>query len=227
MAGPIDYTLSMARWEPNARERLRDAAIELFEERGYDRTTVGDIAARADLTERTFFRYFTDKREVLFSGSEDLEKLIVAGVASAPKTMAPLDVVVTALAALSPLFEARRPMARQRQALILAHAELRERELIKSTKLAAALVASLRERGVPQATAALLAQTGTMLFHNAFERWIEDTKKRDLAQHLQDALAELRQLAADADDPTQVEAATTRLRLTAASRARARRPDSG
>ena len=188
----------MARWEPNALERLRAAALELFEERGYDRTTVSDIAARADLTERTFFRYFTDKREVLFSGSEELEKLFVSGVASAPETMAPLDVVVAAIAASSPMFEARRAHARKRQALILAHAELRERELIKSTKLAAALLASLRERGVPPATAALLAQTGTTLFQNAFERWIDDKKKRDLAHHLQDALAELRRLTAEA-----------------------------
>ena len=187
----------MARWQPNALERLRAAAVELFEERGYDRTTVGDIAARADLTERTFFRYFTDKREVLFSGSEELEKLIVSGVASAPETMSALEVVVQALAASSPLFETRRAHARKRQALIAAHAELRERELIKSTKLALALVASLRARGVPQATAALLAQTGTTLFHNAFERWIEDGKKRDLAHHLQEALTELRLLTAE------------------------------
>ena len=189
--------MGMARWEPNALDRLRAAALELFEERGYDRTTVGDIAARADLTERTFFRYFTDKREVLFSGSEELEKLIVDGVASAPATMSPLEVVVEALAASSPMFEARRTHARKRQALIAAHAELRERELIKFTKLAAALLASLRERGVPQATAALLAQTGTTLFHNAFERWLEDSKKRDLAHHLQEALTELRWLAAE------------------------------
>jgi AcrR family transcriptional regulator len=186
----------MARWEPNALERLRAAALELFEERGYDRTTVGDIAARADLTERTFFRYFTDKREVLFSGSEELEKLIVSGVASASKTMSPLEVVVEALAASSPVFEARRTHARKRQALIAAHADLRERELIKFTKLAAALLASLRDRGVPQATAALLAQTGTTLFYNAFERWIEDSKKRDLAHHLQEAVTELRLLTA-------------------------------
>jgi len=202
MAGPviarrIAYTDRMARWEPNAIERLRAAALELFEQRGYDRTTVADIAARADLTERTFFRYFTDKREVLFSGSEELEKLLVSGVASAPKTMSPLEVVVAALAASSPVFEARRAQARKRQALIAAHAELRERELIKFTKLAAALLASLRERGVPQATAALLAQTGTTLFQNAFERWLDDSKKRDLAHHLQEALTELRLLTAE------------------------------
>jgi hypothetical protein len=110
--------------------------------------------------------------------------------------MSPLEVVVEALAASSPMFEARRTHARKRQALIAAHAELRERELIKFTKLAAALLASLRERGVPQTTAALLAQTGTTLFHNAFERWIEDTKKRDLAHHLQESLTELRWLTA-------------------------------
>jgi AcrR family transcriptional regulator len=192
----------MARWEPNARERLQAAAFELFEERGYDRTTVGDIAARADLTERTFFRYFTDKREVMFSGSEELEKLIVSAIASAPKTMSPLDVVVAALAASSPAFEARRAIARKRQALIAAHAELRERELIKALKIAATLVTCLRERGVPQATAALLAQTGTTLFQNAFERWIEDTKKRDLAHHMHAALAELRRLTAETGKAT-------------------------
>src|ERR1700744_3538513 len=109
----------MARWEPNALERLRTAAMALFEERGYDRTTVGDIAARADLTERTFFRYFTDKREVLFSGSEELAEL----------------------AASSRVFEALRANARKRQALIAAHGELRERELMKSTKIATTVLA--------------------------------------------------------------------------------------
>jgi AcrR family transcriptional regulator len=192
----------MARWEPNARERLQAAAFELFEERGYDGTTVGDIAARADLTERTFFRYFTDKREVLFSGSEELEKLIVSGIASAPETMSPLDVVVAALAASSPAFEARRAIARKRQTLIAAHAELRERELLKTLKIAATLVTCLRARGVPQATAALLAQTGTALFQNGFERWIDDTKKRDLAHHMHEALAELRRLTAETGKAT-------------------------
>lgn len=190
----LRYVRAMARWEPNARERLQAAALELFEEHGYDRTTVADIAARAELTERTFFRHFTDKREVLFSGSEALEQLFVAEIAGAPKAMPPLDVVVAALAASSPSFETRRAHARKRQALIAAHAELRERELIKFTKLGGTITASLRERGVVPATATLVAMTGMILFQNAFERWIEDTKKRDLAHHLEDALSELRLL---------------------------------
>ena len=76
----------MGRWEPDARGRLEQAALELFEERGYARTTVGDIASRAGLTERTFFRYFTDKREVLFSGSGAVESLMVESIAAAPAT---------------------------------------------------------------------------------------------------------------------------------------------
>lgn len=196
--GPIRYHRRMARWEPNARERLQAAALSLFEERGYDRTTVGDIAARAELTERTFFRYFTDKREVLFSGTEALEKLLVTGVASAPKSTPPLEVVVAAFAGTSPFFEGRRAHARKRQALIAAHADLRERELIKFTGLASTLVASLRERGVAEAPAALLARMGMTLFEAAYERWIRDGDERDLAHHLRAALKELRQLTAEA-----------------------------
>jgi len=105
---------------------LRAAALELFEERGYDRTTVGDIAARADLTERTFFRYFTDKREVLFSGSGALQELLVQTVTSAPDWAAPIDTVAAALEATSAVFVERRDFARQRHALIVAHPELQD-----------------------------------------------------------------------------------------------------
>jgi AcrR family transcriptional regulator len=98
----------MGRWEPNALQRLQQAAMALFLERGYTRTTVGEIAARAKLTERTFFRYFTDKREVLFSGSKDFEKFVVERIASTPKTTPPLDAVLAAFEATTPFFTERR-----------------------------------------------------------------------------------------------------------------------
>ncbi|APR87976.1 Transcriptional regulator, TetR family protein [Minicystis rosea] len=166
--------------------------MTLFEERGYDRTTVSDIVARAKLGDRTFFRYFSDKREVLFSGSDALEKLIIDAVARVPKTAAPLDVVLAAIDATSPMFEAGRAFARRRLALIASHPELYERELAKSTKLASTISTCLRDRGVSQGTAGLLAMTGMVLFQNALERWVNDAKNRDLGHHVRKAFAELR-----------------------------------
>jgi AcrR family transcriptional regulator len=192
----------MGRWEPNARARLERAALDLFQELGYARTTVEGIAERAGLTERTFFRYFTDKREVLFSGSANLQKFIVEAIDGAPKTMAPLDAVAAALEATTPLFEARRGHARKRRAVIAAQAELRERELIKLASLAVAVAASLRKRGVSAPTAALAAEAGIAVFRNAFERWVDDKEQRPLSGHIQASLKELRAVAAAAGTPS-------------------------
>jgi AcrR family transcriptional regulator len=221
----FSYTGAVGRWEPNALERLQEAAMELFVEHGYDRTTVVEIAARAKLTERTFFRYFTDKREVLFAGSGMLEKLILDGIAGAAPTAAPLEAVVAALEATAPGFEQRRAHARKRQMLIASNAELHERELIKLAKLASSVAAGLRERGVRKETADLVAETGITLFRSAFERWTEDAKKHDLAHHIRAVLAELR-LVAGAGAPSSAsptKAHKTSLRTVAPAKRRAGR----
>src|SRR5580693_3174881 len=132
----ISYHRGMGRWEPNARGRLEQAALALYGERGFEQTTVAEIAQRAGLTERTFFRHFADKREVLFSGAGALQELLVSTVASAPRSAAPIDAVAAALGAAGAVLEGRRAFARQRQAVIAANAELRERELIKLATLA-------------------------------------------------------------------------------------------
>ncbi|MER6982063.1 helix-turn-helix domain-containing protein, partial [Streptomyces carpinensis] len=129
----------MSRWEPNARGRLAEAALELCGERGYEQTTVAEIAKRAGLTERTFFRHYADKREVLFGGSGALQELFVNAVTGAPESAAPIDSIAAGLQAVSAMFVGRREYSRQRQALIVANAELRERELIKLASLSAAL----------------------------------------------------------------------------------------
>jgi AcrR family transcriptional regulator len=186
----------MARWEPNARERLEKAAMELYRKRGFDETAVADIAAQAGLTERTFFRYFTDKREVLFGGSSALEELLAGRIAAAPGPTAPLDSVAAALAATSPFFEERRPFAKARQAIIAANSALQERELIKFASLAWAIAGALRSRGVPDPPATLAAETGIAIFKLAFDQWVNDDKKRDLAHHIREALDELKAVTA-------------------------------
>jgi AcrR family transcriptional regulator len=188
----------MTRWEPNARGRLELAALELYSERGYDQTTVAEIAGRAGLTERTFFRYFADKREVLFYGSGMLQDRLVQGIAEAPDGLSPIDVVGAALAATAGLLEERRELARQRQVVVAANSELRERELIKLATLAAALADALRERGVPDPAASLAAEAGMAVFKVAFHRWAGqdgDSDGQSLAQIIAQSLVELKSVA--------------------------------
>jgi AcrR family transcriptional regulator len=192
----ITYHLSMSRWEPNARGRLEQAALALFIERGFEQTTVAEIAQRAGLTERTFFRYFTDKREVLFAGAGALQELLVQGVAQAPASAAPLDAIAGALEAAAPLFAGRGDYPRQRQAVIAANAELQERELIKLAKLAAAMAGALRTRGVPEPTASLAAEAGIAVFRIAFERWTAEECRPDLAKLIRESLDELKAVTA-------------------------------
>jgi AcrR family transcriptional regulator len=192
----INYDRLMVRWEPNARGRLEQAAMELYRERGFEQTTVSEIAKRAGLTERTFFRYFADKREVLFEGAGALQELLVNAVAGAPGSLAPLDAVAAALEGAGALLQGRREFARQRQSVIAANAELQERELIKLASLASAIADTLRRRGVSEPAASLSAEAGIAVFKIAFERWINDGFERDLSQTIRESLDELKAVTA-------------------------------
>jgi AcrR family transcriptional regulator len=193
----------MGRWEPNARGRLEQAAMELYAERGFEQTTVAEIAARAGLTERTFFRHYADKREVLFAGSELLAELLVAAVAGAPESAAALGAIAAALEKVGALIEESRgrDFARARRSIIAANADLQERELIKLASWADTLAGALRDRGVDERAATLAAQTGVAVFHVAFGRWVGDGNDRDLPALIRETLAELKALTADSRRP--------------------------
>ena len=186
----------MVRWEPDSRGRLEQAALALFGEHGFESTTVAEIAARAGLTERTFFRYFADKREVLFWGAGALQEFLVSAVAAAPDSAAPLEAVAAALESTGALFEERRESALQRQTVIAANPELQERELIKLASLASALAAALRGRGVNGTAANLAAEAGIAIFKVAFERWVDESNGQDLPQLIRESLDELRAVTA-------------------------------
>jgi AcrR family transcriptional regulator len=182
----------MSRWAPNPRGRLQQAALELYSERGYESTTVAEIAARAGLTERTFFRHFADKREVLFWGASALQDFLVKSVDAADPSLAPIEVISAALEAAShDIFEERPVFARQRQSVITSNAELQERELIKLASLASALAEALRRRGVTDPGASLAAEAGIAVFKIAFAIWVDDPAERSLSEIIRASMHEL------------------------------------
>ena len=182
----------MARWEPGSRERLQQAALDLFNEQGFENTTVAEIAARVGVTKRTFFRHFADKREVLFAGAEDLQALLVDGIARAPIEVAAMEAIAAALADVDWHAMAPRAALRQRQAVIAASPELMERELIKFDALTAAFADGLCRRGIDDPVAKLAARAGITVYRTAYERWIDADAEQDMAPIVDDVLAGFR-----------------------------------
>lgn len=166
----------MARWQPNASHRLVLAALDLFEERGYENTTVIEIAERAGLTKSTFFRHFPDKREVLF-GSDTMTALLVTGITVAPDTATPWEAVAYALDAIGreAFTPDRREFVARRRAVIAANPELREREALKGLGLTASMADALRRRGVPDLISRVAADLGALTMAIAYERWVDTT----------------------------------------------------
>lgn len=185
----------MSRWEPDARGRLAKVALELFRKRGYDAVTAAEIAAQAGLTERTFFRYFKDKRDTLFFGEDQFEAFLIDAVTAAP--LPPVVAIKTALHALGTFWEGipdHASFSRVRHELISAHAELRERELHKLASTTAAIAAALRRRGVKDPAATLAAETGIAVLRVAFERWVTDPKRRAFGAHVDEGFASIKAL---------------------------------
>jgi AcrR family transcriptional regulator len=178
----------MSRWKPDAEGRLTKAAIILFEEQGYDETTVAEIAGAAGLTKRTFFRYF--------NGSTELAERWIGALEAAPPDASPMAAVKAGLDEVAELFADRHPFARLRSQIILANPELQERELIKLQSLAGAIAAALHQRGASHNAAILAAQAGVTVFHVAFARWVEQDDPAAFRRLMDESLDELRSVTA-------------------------------
>jgi AcrR family transcriptional regulator len=175
--------------------------LELYRERGFDQTTAAEIAARAGVNERTFFRHFPDKREVLFAGEADLRAALMQAVAQAPEGLEPFEVLLCAFRKSARNLENNRPYSEPRWKVIAVTPALRERELAKHAWLTDAVAEALRQRGVGDGLADLAARTGWAAYQHAVQAWIEDPAQR-LDVHLSQAFDDLRALSAAAP-PTQ------------------------
>ncbi len=182
----------MPRWDPQAEQRLREAATELFLELGYENVTVAQIAERAGLTRRTFSRYFADKRDVLFAGSERLPSLLTEALERADPKLTPFEALLTALADVGAVLGARvAPYAAQRQEVIARSPELQERGRTKFAAVTDALAAALRQRGMDPIGATLMADVGVAIFRSGFDRWATSPDGPQLADRMREAGAEL------------------------------------
>jgi AcrR family transcriptional regulator len=182
----------MPRWEQGAEDRLREAALQLFLEHGYENVTVAQITERAGLTRRTFSRYFADKRDVLFAGSERLPGALAEAVEKADAALTPFQALRTALEQVGEMLADRvGPHAAQRQAIARGSAELQERELTKYAAVTAAIDTALRQRGVAPSTAELLANVGVAVFRTAFGRWVDQPDAATLPHRVREAATEL------------------------------------
>ena len=188
----------MARWEGNARGRLEEAALTLFEEQGYDRTTIAQITQRANLTERSFYRWFTDKREVLFGGSRELEEQLVSAIAAVPAGTPALPTLLAAFATAPQVFRPREFLVR-RAAVIAANPPLHERELIKLVSISEALTNALLGRGIEAETARLATDLGLAVLRLTAQRWAaeEHADYDGFAEALSAAAADLLAVAAE------------------------------
>lgn len=182
----------MARWEPNAPDRLVRAALALFVERGYDATTVAEIADRAGLTKSTFFRHFADKREVLFGGQGEMAARVTDAIRDAPPGTTVVGCLAVALDAVAGNFtEERRELALQRRLVIDAHSELQERELLKAARVRSAVTDALRARGADDTTARLATEMGLLALTASYLRWTEATDGRSYPEIAHAALRDL------------------------------------
>jgi AcrR family transcriptional regulator len=186
-----DMIVAMPRWDPRAEERLREAALELYLKHGYENVTVAQITERAGLTRRTFSRYFTDKRDVLFAGSERLPAALADAVLGADAGLAPFAALLAALGEIGALLADRVTHAGQRRTIIRASPELRERERTKFAAVTDALAGALRQRGAPRSQADLLAHVGVAIFQSAFERWTDQPEEADFSARVREVVSEL------------------------------------
>jgi AcrR family transcriptional regulator len=202
----------MPRWEHGSAERLKQAAMELFEEQGFEDTSAVQIAKRARVTTRTFFRYFPDKEEVLFADAEALNEALVQELLQSADVTEPLQAVTRTLAGFDWEKLGSRESQHRRDAMITSNPRLLGRELIKQQQMADGFGAALRQRGIDSDIAELAANAGSQVFRTAYRKWLKSNDDTDLTTTTEGVMSLLAAIVPGARSPRgRRRAAATRL----------------
>lgn len=184
----------MPRSAEPTRERLVEAALELFLRQGYGATTVDDIAARAGVSARTFFRHFPDKEEVLFAADDDLLPVISAAITEGDEPVAAAALMGQVLGVLADHLEGDRAGLRQRQLIVDSDVALTGRELAKQARWQPTIAAALVQRGFAPRSADILAAVGFALFRHTLHEWLGQAGGPTLRRRVDSALPGVRQV---------------------------------
>ncbi len=178
----------MPRWEPDAPERLERAALELFAEHGFEQTTVPEIAERAGLTTRSFFRHFADKREVLFRGMDEVPDRVAGLLRDAPRSLTVIEMLSWGIETMATnFFEGHREELRARRAIVETAPGLQERDLRKQSDMAEAIARALEGDGLDRLAAAVAGKLAITISSTAIARWLDAADDRPLAAHVGEA----------------------------------------
>jgi AcrR family transcriptional regulator len=191
----------MPRWEQGSAERMKQAAMELFEEQGFEATSAVQIAERARVTTRTFFRYFPDKDEILFADADVLNEALVQELLRTPDLTQPLQAVVRTLTGYDWEKLGSREVLRRRSLMITSNPRLLERDLIKQHQMADGFRQALCERGIDPDIADLAASTGSQIFRTAYRKWLESNDNTDLTAITETVLSLLATIVPSARSP--------------------------
>ena len=164
-----------ARKRQQTRERLTRAAMALFRERGFEATTLDDIAAAAEVSRRSFFHYFASKEDVVFAWQEELTAALVAAVAARPASESTLAAAENAISAMVRQLDPSEAIAMSR--LKRDNPALRARDQVKYEKLERALAEALGQRSPAKAErvqARLVAMIATGAMRIGDELWTSE-----------------------------------------------------
>jgi AcrR family transcriptional regulator len=171
------------------RQALRQAALELFAAQGFDATTTEEIAERAGVSVRTFFRYFPTKELVLFHGRYDFMQTFATGLQAQPESVSDVEAMRAAFLASSPGFADRRKALRLYERAVASSHTLRGREqILQFDDIHTIAEAIGRRRGdaQPDEACALLAAIGLLTYRRALGRWLAGPDSGDFADLIAD-----------------------------------------
>ena len=199
---PLPNSGHRERKKQRTREKLIEAALRLFVERGYEETRIEDIVAEVEIVPRTFFRYFSSKDDALFGWYDEIREEAKAALRARPRGEGVASALVAMLLELAKAHRRDDRVAQVVQSLVKTSAEIRKRRAAWLYDFQRDSANGLASR-LP-ASAALAAEMVSAAVHAAFEvsttQWADEGARRPLLHYWEPAATKILRILGDIDE---------------------------